>query len=110
MVHGKYLVSPASFATSPQPFEGVNVAVSTNGYPTADAAGIMVAAGLTANDYTIFTTAQNGGARVPAVPANGVAFVPNSLVGTAAATTCFVSYSLAPNSVPTVSATTTACE
>jgi MSHA pilin protein MshA len=109
MVHGKYLVSPASFATSPQPFEGVNVAVSTNGYPTADAAGIMVAAGLTANDYTVFTAGQTG-THVPAVPANGVAFVPNSLVGTTAATTCFVSYSLAPNSVPTVAATTTACE
>ena len=110
MVHGKYLVNQSSFATSPQPFEGVNVAVSTNGYPTASTTGIMVAAGLTDTDYKVYTTADNGGAHVPAVPANGIAFVPNSLVGTAAATTCFVSYSLAPNSVPTVAATTTACE
>jgi MSHA pilin protein MshA len=116
MVHGKYLVSPATFATSPQAFEGVNVAVTTNGYPTADANGIMVAAGLTTNDYTVYTTAQNGGANVPVVPADGIALVPNSLVGTAAATTCFVSYSMAAptaqaaNPVPTVAATTTRCE
>jgi len=115
MVHGKYLVSPATFASSPLPFEGVNVAVTTNGYPTASADGIMVAAGLTTNDYTVYTAGQTG-ANIPTVPANGIALVPNSLVGTTAATTCFVSYALAapttaaPNPVPAVASTTTTCE
>jgi MSHA pilin protein MshA len=116
MVHGKYLVNPASFTGGTQNIDGVSVAVTTNGYPTAAANGIMVAAGLTDNDYTIYTAAQNGGANVPNVPANGVAFVPNSLVGTTAATTCFVSYAqaapttAAPNPQPVVAVTTTTCE
>jgi MSHA pilin protein MshA len=115
MVHGKYLVNPASFATSPQPFEGVNVAVTTNGYPTAATGGIMAAAGLVADDYRAYTAAD-AGTNVPTVAANAIAFVPQSLVGTTAATTCFVTYSMvpptaaAPNPAPTVTATTTACE
>jgi MSHA pilin protein MshA len=116
IAHGKYLVNPAGFATGSQSFEGVTVAVTTNGYPTAAAGGIMAAAGLVDTDYKIYTAAENGGTNIPTVPANGVAFVPVSLVGTAAAKTCFASYAMAvpttaaPNPVPTVASTTSACE
>jgi MSHA pilin protein MshA len=116
MSHGKYLVNPSTFASGTITTDGTTVAVTTNGYPTAAAAGIQAAAGLEAADYQIYTTAQNGNPNVPTVPANGVAFVPASLAGTPAAKTCFVSYVMvapttaAPNPTPTVASTTSSCE
>ena len=116
LVHGKYLVNPASFATSPLKFEGVDVAVTTNGYPVASAAGIVAVAGLSSDDYKIYTTADNGSTNVPTVPTDGIALVPVSLVNTPAAKTCFLSYAQATpatgntNPVPTIASTTTTCE
>jgi MSHA pilin protein MshA len=115
MVHGKYLVNPASFASSPMAFEGVNVGVTTNGYPTADSNGIFAAAGLSTADYTVYTSTSTGD-NVPTTGANSISIVPNSLVGTAAAKTCFVNYLMVPpatgatNTVPTVTSTTSTCE
>jgi MSHA pilin protein MshA len=116
MTHGKFLVNPASFAAGTLTFEGTSVAVTADGYPVASAGGIMAAAGLSADDYHIYTAAENGGANVPTVPTGGVAFVPVSLVGTATATTCFASYAIpaattaVPHPAPVVASTTTACE
>jgi MSHA pilin protein MshA len=116
ITHGKYLVNPAGFTGGTLTYDGTSITVTTNGYPTAAATGIMAAAGLVGTDYQIYTAAQNGGANVPTVPANGVAFVPASLVGTAAATSCFVSYALAtpttaaPNPIPAIAVNTGACE
>lgn len=89
MTHGKWLVGrPATIAV-----EGTNVAMhAASGYPAfanqADAQALATAAGLTAADYTVFTA---GGANLPTI--NGdIVIVPNSVVGTATAATCYVRY------------------
>jgi MSHA pilin protein MshA len=115
MSHGKYLVNPAGFASGSITTDGVTVTVTTNGYPTADAAGIQVAAGLDSNDYKMYTTTDKG-ANVPTVNANSVVFVPASLDGTPGAKTCYVSYTMvapttaAPNPTPNITSSTTSCE
>lgn len=52
IVHSAWL---ATDRTSPVDLEGVDITTSTEGYPTADAAGIMAAAQLT-DDYTLTGT------------------------------------------------------
>jgi MSHA pilin protein MshA len=93
IVHGKILVNPSAVTTGNTiPMENTDVAVS-NGYPAASAAGIMAAAGLSANDYTIYTTGAGGaGTKRPQVAANSVAFVPKSIADTTTAEGCFVTY------------------
>lgn len=90
MAHGKYLVS----ATPPTTiyFEGASLTF-VNEYPDSSAGGLPVAAGLT----TDFTTINSGAATAttPAVPVGSIAFVPNSVAGTAAAVNCFVIYTSA---------------
>jgi MSHA pilin protein MshA len=116
MSHGKYLVNPAGFASGSITTDGVTVTVTKNGYPTADAPGIQVAAGLGSEDYKMYTTTDNGKDNVPTVDDDSVVFIPASLAGTPGAKTCYVSYTMvkpstdAPNPTPKVSIKTSSCE
>lgn len=86
--HGQWLIKP-SITTAV--YEGYTINFNqtpVTGYPLADA-GFYGAAGITAADYTVYTVT---GTNIPVIPANGFAIVPNSIVGTPKAATCFVSY------------------
>lgn len=108
MVHGQSLANPA---LNQVVNEGVTI-VLANGYPNG-ATTTADGAGLTAGDYA--RTASVAGAavdttnHVPAIPVNGFVIVPNSVVGTATAQTCFISYaaSTTANTPPVISATPT---
>ncbi|QNA88881.1 type II secretion system protein [Massilia sp. Dwa41.01b] len=105
MIHGKVLVSPTAMTGGNVTVEGVVVPMDTTGsqYPTASAK-LAEAAGLGAADYTIYTKDSPAGTGVPSISgANQFALVPNSLVGTTAATTCYVLYTaaLGANTAPT---------
>lgn len=102
MTHGKFLVArPATIAV-----EGVNVTMNmASGYPSvasgAEAQALANASGLTTADYTVFA-AGAADANRPQVAANQMAIVPNSIVGTPTAATCFVMYTaaVAANAAP----------
>ena len=106
MVHGRALMRPAD--TSIQ-MEDVSVAI-TSGYPAA-AANTLLAAGLTATDWT---TSGAADANNPGPGTNGITVVPNSVAGTPAAVTCYVRYTAASvtagvTTPATVVAVTTGC-
>lgn len=103
MTHGKYLVAPSATIT----VEGTNVSMNTtSGYPStssaAQARALADAAGLSINDYTVYTT--GGSATRPTVVAGQFAVVPNSIVNTATAAKCYVLYtsSTKANTPPTI--------
>lgn len=103
MTHGKYLVAPSATIA----VEGTNVSMNTtSGYPStssaAQARALADAAGLSTNDYTVYTT--GGSATRPTVVAGQFAVVPNSIVNTATAAKCYVLYtsSTAANTPPTI--------
>ena len=91
MAHGQFLVNPAAVAANGDVLvmENLNVTM-VNGYPAA--ASIGAAAGLSNADYTIVTTATTA------------TIQPNSVVNTASAATCVVTYtqSTGANIPPTI--------
>lgn len=95
IVHGRILVTPGAVVGNKVNMEGTAVDVA-NGYPTAGTTGIVAAAGIDANDYTVFTSAS-ADPKPAVIPTDGIALVPRSLVNTANAANCYVSY--APASV-----------
>jgi MSHA pilin protein MshA len=81
MAHGQFLVNPTAYASSVT-MEGQAVAM-TNGYPQANAA-LALAAGLSANDYTITPNSATAPTAITISPV-GVTTVANcSVVYTAA--------------------------
>jgi len=106
MTHGRHLVSPLP----QQNVEGADVSMNMNsGYPaivradgTENAAGLMQAAGL-ATDYTAYTSGAATATR-PAVTAGTMVIVPNNIVNTPTALTCFLTYTpaTAANTIPTI--------
>lgn len=106
--HGQWLINPALPTAN---YEGFTITFNptvATGYPVADN-GFLGAAGITTNDYTIYPTGTAGTSTVPAAPANGFSIVPNSIVNTTKAVTCFVSYTppTAVNTAPTITVTAT---
>ena len=97
MAHGKWLVNPTITSV---PMEDQTVALTTNGYPTA-AAATAVAAGLSAGDYTVYTSSDSG-TNVPVPSAGSINIVPASIVGTTAATNCFLTYTASTTAPPTI--------
>lgn len=77
MAHGQALVNPALVVNNVMQMEGTNITMA-NGYPAA--ASIAAAAGLSNSDYTIVTTATTA------------TIHPISVVNTASAATCVVTY------------------
>ena len=95
MTRGRVLMAPGTTTVA---VEGVNVTMNAaSGYPTVttqvQATALAEASGLTANDYTVFT--QGAGTNRPTVGADEIAIVPNSIVGTPTAATCFARYTAA---------------
>jgi len=92
-LHGQFLMNPTRPAAD-YTYEGTLVAV-TNGYPAADG-NTAVAAGLTANDYTVYAATPAAG--FPVVPANSIAIQPFAIAGsdTTAGRNCFLVYTAAP--------------
>jgi len=108
MTHGKHLVAPATAASPTIAVEGTAVTMNlVSGYPSvatqAAADALAAAAGLSTADYTVFVRGT-AGTNKPAVAANQLAIVPNSIVGTKTAQKCFVLYtaSIAANTAPTI--------
>ena len=102
--HGQWLINP-SITTSN--FEGFNVSFNTTtGYPVVNNE-FLGAAGITTADYTLYTDPA-GGTNIPTAPANGVAIVPNSVVGSPKALTCVVRYTppTVVNTAPVIALTT----
>jgi MSHA pilin protein MshA len=113
IVHGRVLVTPSAVVNNKVNMEGIDVDVA-NGYPIAGATGILAAAGIDANDYTVYTAAS-ADPKPAVIPANGIAIVPASLRNTAGAVNCYVSYAPpAANTAPVIAlsntATAAACE
>ena len=105
--HGSWLINPANDPV----FEGQAVPM-VNGYPQAVQA-FLTAAGIPVNspDYQVYIgSAAGNGANTPAIGAGAVSIVPRSVVGTATAVNCFVSYTqtAAANTPPVISAPPTA--
>jgi MSHA pilin protein MshA len=97
IVHGKILVNPGAVSsTNEVTIEGNKVKVA-NGYPDATTSGIMLAAGLSAEDYVLAETTGNN---APAVTSPTVAIVPKNISGTVTAKTCFITYTPATASAP----------
>jgi MSHA pilin protein MshA len=112
IAHGRALVAPADIVSNKMTLEGTAVDVTPGGYPKATATGIALAANLASTDYVSYTAT---GTNIPAVPTNGIVFVPASIAGTATAPNCFVSYAIDPAStnaapVVTVSGSASACQ
>lgn len=102
MAHGKWLANPSQVGTS-LTVEDVQMTILSNGYPSA-IDSTALAAGLAATDYQVFA-AGTSGTNQPTVPANSIAIVPISLVGTASAANCFVTYTATTTAPPTVTVT-----
>ena len=100
MAHGKWLVNPATVTAGKMSVEGQNVSFTTNGYPKADS-DTALAAGLSATDYKVYASGASG-TNVPTVPDNSIVIVPASLVGTANAKSCFITYTAPSDAAPTV--------
>ena len=91
MTHGRSLANTSGTPLSTVDLEGTSVAMdTTTGYPTATA-GLAAAAGIAASDYLILTSGT-ATATQPAVPADSIVIVPNTVVGTPAALKCNVVY------------------
>lgn len=98
--HGQWLINP----TAAIAFEGTALTMNAaSGYPVADQ-NFLTAAGITNADYTIIAGGTPASGTTPAVAATAIAFVPNSVAGTARAVTCFVSYTppAAANGAPAI--------
>jgi MSHA pilin protein MshA len=108
MAHGKFLANPAAIAANSNQLAMEDVTINlnaNNGYPTANLA-LAQAAGLATADYHVYVRGDTG-TNVPNVPNNSIVVVPVSLVGTASARRCFVTYTSAPaaTAVPVVTVT-----
>lgn len=112
IVHGKILVNPSAVDSTANTITVENAAIEvSNGYPKASSGGIMSAAGLSSDDYVLYTVGS--GTKRPAVTGTNVALVPKSIDGTTTAAACFVTYTPATTTAaPTVVVTgsATACE
>jgi MSHA pilin protein MshA len=114
IVHGKILVNPSAVDSTTNTITLENAAIEvSNGYPKATTGGIMAAAGLSADDYVLYTVGS--GAKRPTVTGTNIALVPKSIDNTASAVNCFVTYTPAASggaaSVALSStATASACE
>jgi len=97
MAHGKWLVNPTITTVA---MEDQSVTLTTNGYPDA-LKTTALAAGLSAGDYTVYTSTDSG-TNVPVPSAGSINIVPASLVGTAAAKTCFIVYTASTTAPPTI--------
>jgi MSHA pilin protein MshA len=107
MAHGKFLANTTATPPTTIAMEDVTVALNANGYPTAAAATLRAAGIVDGTDYRVYTAAADG---TPPVGANAIVVGPLSLVGTANAANCYVTYT-APttaNTPPTVVVTGTA--
>jgi len=112
IVHGKILVNPTivNATDNTMLLENVNIAL-TNNYPAASVNGILAAAGISTDDYKVYT--DGSGATRPTVGAGAIALVPASIDNTATAKNCFITYTAAAaGGAPTVAVTGTAanCE
>lgn len=109
MTRGRYLANTTGTPLRTINLEGVNVTMNTTtGYPTQNA-NLATAAGITDADYLILTRG-GGSATRPAVPANSIVIVPNSVAGTPAALTCNLVYTAgttAANPAPVIRVTAT---
>ena len=99
MAHGKWLANPTAGTTLTM--EDVTVTMLSNGYPQADK-NTALAAGLNASDYTVYTSTDSG-TNVPVPAAGSINVVPASIVGTATATKCFVTYTASTTAPPSAS-------
>jgi MSHA pilin protein MshA len=95
IARGRVLVTPASISNGNIVLEGTTIAVTPAGYPRATTAGIGAAANIDVADYVSYTA---NGTNIPAVPANGIVFVPASIASTATAPNCYISYAVDPAS------------
>jgi len=99
MAHGKFLVDPTVAKALSVTVEGTTMTLTSNGYPQADT-NIATAAGLPDSvDYKVYTATVADG---PTVPANSIAIVPISLVGTTNAANCFITYTATTTAPPAV--------
>jgi MSHA pilin protein MshA len=107
IAHGRALVAPADVQNGKMTLEGTQIDVTSVGYPKATSTGIAAAANLATTDYVAYTAT---GTNIPAVPANGIVFVPASIAGTATAPNCYISYVLdaSTTNAPVVTAVGTA--
>jgi len=106
MTHGKWLVTPGGATTVS--VEGTNITMdSKSGYPAVtdqtQANAVAAAAGLSAADYTVFTSASTS-AKKPTLAANQLAIVPTSIATSDNAAKCYVLYTgaTAVNTAPTI--------
>jgi MSHA pilin protein MshA len=97
MAHGKWLVNPTITSVA---MEDQSVTLTTNGYPDALATTAQ-AAGLSSGDYTVYTSTSSG-TNVPVPSAGSINIVPASIVGTAAAKNCFLTYTASTTAPPTI--------
>jgi MSHA pilin protein MshA len=107
MAHGKFLANTTAVPLATVAMEDVSVTLNANGYPVADATTARAAGVVDGTDYRVYSVAADG---TPPVPANSVVIGPLSLVGTAHAATCYMTYTapVAANTPPTVVVTGTA--
>ena len=110
MTHGKWLVTPGGSANIT--VEGTAVAMNaSSGYPAvstqAQADAVAAAAGLSAADYTVFTSTSTS-TKKPTLAANQLAIVPTSIAASDNASKCFVLYTgaTAVNTSPTITLAT----
>ena len=109
MAHGRFLANTTATPTSSLIMENVSVTLNTtSGYPVANA-NLAAAAGITDSDYKILSTVGAGNDNEPAVVENQIVIIPNSIVGTPKAKTCYLAYTgaTAANNVPTITVTGT---
>jgi MSHA pilin protein MshA len=106
MTHGKFLVTPGGAGNIT--VEGTAVPMNmTSGYPSVSdqtqANAVAVAAGLSATDYTVFTSTSTS-TKKPTLGANQMAIVPTSIATTDNAAKCYVLYTgaTAANTAPTI--------
>ncbi|GJI87049.1 type II secretion system protein [Duganella hordei] len=107
--HGQWLINPTLANVQ---FEGTPITFTTpivSGYPQANA-NFAIAAGITNADYTVYPAGTTGTTTVPAAAAGSISIVPNSIVNTTRAVSCFVNYAepAAANGTPVVTLTATA--
>lgn len=104
MAHGKWLANPSTGTSLAM--EDVTVTLLSNGYPDALKTTAQ-AAGLNTGDYTVYTSTDSG-TNVPVPTAGTINIVPASIVGTAAAKDCYVSYTASTTAPPVVKLSATA--
>jgi MSHA pilin protein MshA len=92
MAHGKFLLAPASPTVT---IEGTTLNFAgASGYPKAEAV-VATAAGLGPTDYlTIVGPANAVAGKAPAVAADTIAIIPQSIANSPAAENCFITYNI----------------